>query len=472
MDEYSNSWSEREFSGLDLGDQRLNARLMKLAEDFSKHPEFSINQASEDWGSTKAAYRFFQNKKFNETDLIKPHIKNTIQRCQKHETVLVIQDMTVAGYSHHPRTKNLGSIGGHPDPVQKSQGLNMHMALALSLQGVPLGILSNNIFSRKQNFGEGRRVDFLPTEDKESFKWIHALEESFEALSGKAKMITICDRESDFHDFYLSATALGTDVLVRSNADRDIGTRKEPMKLSEKLSQTQAYPEKVNLKAVVKEINKDPSMGGPRLREVMLEVKSTKVTLTPSRKQSQVVKEQVTLTVVEAKEINPPGDLEAVHWILLTTLDVNSYDEALMILKFYTMRWKIEEYFKILKSGCTVEKCRLADGDRLKKYLALFAIIAWRIFFMTFIRRLSPESSCETVLTKNEWQALYRWRNRKAKVPLPQDPPKIAEALRWVACLGGFLARKGDGEPGTTTIWRGWSRLQDIAAGSNLATYG
>ena len=225
MDENQSSWVANEFSCLELNDQRLNARFMKLVDEFSRHPEFPINQACEDWSSTKAAYRFFKNEKFDEQDLLKPHIKSTAKRCQKYELVLVIQDMTVLGYSHHPKTKDLGPIGGHSDPVSKSQGFNMHTALAVSTGGVPLGLLSSTFFTRSESEpkteDEKKRTDhLLPTEDKESYKWIYTLEQMQEALQGKVKSITICDRESDFHDYYLASLSEGTDVVVRCNADR------------------------------------------------------------------------------------------------------------------------------------------------------------------------------------------------------------------------------------------------------------
>jgi len=132
-----------------------------------------------------------------------------------------------------------------------------------------------------------------------------------------------------------------------------------------------------------------------------------------------------------------------------------------MVVHFYSMRWKIESYFKVLKSGCNIEKCRLADGDRLKKYIALFSIIAWRIYWMTFINRINPEQSCESALTENEWKTLDCYFNKNAKSTT--DPPSINQAIVWLARLGGFLARKNDGDPGPTYLWRGWSRLQDMA---------
>ena len=143
----SDSWALQEFSDLNLGDKRLNYRLMKLAEDFSKHPEFSINQACKDWHAAKAAYRFFQNDVFSELEILKPHIKNTAKRCRNYEYILAIQDTTVIGFSHHPKTTSLGNIGGCASSKTETHGLNMHSTLALTPQGMPLGLLSNFLWA-------------------------------------------------------------------------------------------------------------------------------------------------------------------------------------------------------------------------------------------------------------------------------------------------------------------------------------
>ncbi len=245
-----------------------------------------------------------------------------------------------------------------------------------------------------------------------------------------------------------------------------MGTRESPFRLSEHLAQTPPHDGKITLSVPHKKLMNIPQEPSSRWRDAILEVKSTQVTLTPSRKLSQVIKEQVTLSVVEAKEINPPVGAESVHWILFTTISVNGYEEALEILKFYSMRWRIEEYFRVLKSGCTVEKCCLSEGARLRKYLNLFSVIAWRIFWLKTIRRIAPEASCELVLTKDEWHCLYLRKNKNS--PIPPKPPPIADAIVWIASLGGFLARKNDREPGMISLWRGWSRLQDLVHGRSL----
>lgn len=457
------SWALKEFGSINLGDKRLNNRLVKLADDFSKHPDFSINQSSKDWHAAKAAYRFFQNDKVTEKEILQPHFENTAERCKKQNYIIIAQDTSVIGLSHHPKTKGLGSIGGHPNPISPVKGLYMHSALAMTPNGMPLGLLSNTFWSREKVRDKSKkRIDHLiHTEDKESFKWMNALEESNELLKSETKSITVCDRECDIFDFYLSAIDMETDVVVRLHGERQIGTRQEPVLLAEKLKITSGYKKTIKIKVPIENKGAKDNSKATKFREAELEIKSLPITLTPSRKQTQIVKEQINLHAVEAKELNPPEGLEVAHWVLLTTLEVNSFEESLMIVKCYSMRWKIENYFRVLKSGCTIEDARLGDASRMINYIALNSVIAWRIFWMTFIARTDPKLSCEIALTESEWQALYCYYREKSKVP--KKPPSINDAITWLARLGGFLARKNDGDPGPTYLWRGWSRLQDMA---------
>jgi len=312
-----------------------------------------------------------------------------------------------------------------------------------------------------------KKTDHLiHTEDKESFKWINALEKTYEILEGKVNTITICDRECDIFDFYLSAIDLKTNVIVRGRDDRQVGTRSKPELLSEKFARTQVYSRTVKIKVPIEELGKKNNKKSTKYREAFLEIKSTPITLMPSRKATQVVKEDINISAVEAKEINPPKGLEPAHWILFTTLPIESFEESMMVVQFYSMRWKIESYFKVLKSGCTVEKCRLSECSRLMKYLALLSVVAWRIYWLTFVRRIDPNISCDVVLTQDEWQTLFTYFTKLKTTP--KEPPTINQATIWLARLGGFLARKGDGDPGPTYLWRGWSRLQDMALIRNI----
>jgi hypothetical protein len=136
-------------------------------------------------------------------------------------------------------------------------------------------------------------------------------------------------------------------------------------------------------------------------------------------------------------------------------------DEAIKIGQWYKLRWQIECFHRVLKSGCQIENCRLETFDRLKRCLALKSIIAYRLFYLTTINRVNPNHSCEVILAKHEWQALYFYINKNSSIP--KNPPTAYEAIRLIAKLGGFLGRKNDGEPGMTTIWRGWNKLTELS---------
>ena len=182
----------------------------------------------------------------------------------------------------------------------------------------------------------------------------------------------------------------------------------------------------------------------------------------------------IDMFAVHAVESSPPAGEAPLEWMLLTNLPVRSFDEAREKVRWYCLRWRIEMYFKVLKSGLKVEACRLAHAERLMRYLTVMSIVAWRLFMITIIAGTDPDTPCTALLADHEWQVLFLKVNQNRT--LPASVPTIAEAVTWLARLGGFLARDGDGPPGTVTLWRGWKRLTDLADGWSLAiqpnTYG
>ena len=164
------------------------------------------------------------------------------------------------------------------------------------------------------------------------------------------------------------------------------------------------------------------------------------------------------------REINPPADIkEPVHWILLTTLSVNSLDDAHQIVRFYTYRWVVERFHYVLKSGgCHFEDSQLRTVEALHRLLAVCSRVAWRLLWLTYQARQTPDAPCTVALSETEWQALSAF---VAQSPVPAElPPTLQQAAHWIAHLGGFIGRKSDGNPGVKTLWRGWQRLQDIVA--------
>ncbi len=159
-------------------------------------------------------------------------------------------------------------------------------------------------------------------------------------------------------------------------------------------------------------------------------------------------------------EEEPPLGVEPITWLLLTTLEINSIEDVKQYVRWYSYRWLIERYHYVLKSGCNLEKLQLKTAHRLEMALSTYAIVAWRLLWLTYQARCAPESSCEEVLQPHEWQALYATIH--GQVDPETTPPTVAEVVRWIAQLGGFLGRKGDHSPGVKVLWRGLSRLHDI----------
>ena len=185
----------------------------------------------------------------------------------------------------------------------------------------------------------------------------------------------------------------------------------------------------------------------------------------PDRKRNKTNYEIVETNVVIATEIDPPSGQSPVEWILLTNITIEDATDSYEIVKWYLCRWQIEVYFRVLKSGCKIEKLQLETGKRFDVCLTLYMIIAWRILYLTMLAREYPDASCDTIFIEDEWKIAYMMIYRKKP---PDKPVTVATMLNLIAQLGGFLNRKNDGEPGPTAIWIGLQRLRTCIRAKNI----
>ena len=478
--EHETSWAAKEFADVSLGDKRLDARLVKLCDRFSNAPESPINQACADWAETKAAYRFFQNENVEVGEILAAHRCKTAKRAKQHKMVLAVQDTSYFVYTSHPKTEGLGKMSLKKGKNVKkiySNGLVVHTCLAVTTEGLPLGLLDQKIFLRKLRSKKTRRGkaskphDHLPVEEKESYRWLEAMANTKEAM-GDTEIITVCDREADLYDFFKLSHQIGSPVLVRANADRTINrnsryAEKGVMKLWEHMGQ---QPETGSHTIDIPKRSKTKHYKEREARTATVTVRFGSFRLNPPRNNVKHNKEylpDIEMNAVYVVEPNPPDGEEPVEWMLLTNLAVRSFDEAYEKVLWYCLRWRIEMYFKVLKSGFRVEACRLGHAERLARYLTVMSIVAWRLFMITLIARTDPAVPCSTLLADHEWKVLFLKANKNKS--LPKKPPRIGDVVIWVAKLGGYLARRNDGPPGTITLWRGWKRLVDLTEGWNLA---
>lgn len=440
-------WSVREFHDIDLGDERLNQRLLTLAETFGAHPTAPINQASTDWYATKAAYGFFANPKAIPAEVLAPHQERTLERMHAHNLVLLAQDTTFLNYTHHPATAGLGPIGGG------QRGLVMHSTLAFTPQGLPLGVLDQHIWARKEAAPAEAKRSRRPITEKESRKWLDALHETVTLVPEEIRLVTIADREADIFEFLDQADQLAAEYVIRAAQDRSVAGE-----IGRLWTHMAAQPIAGNVTVTV------AARPGHAERTAELRVRVGQVTLLPPLRPADdpgIWLEPLTVWAIWLHEDRPPTSAAPIEWLLLTNVAVRTWQETTERIGWYCVRPGIEQFHKILKSGCTVEDCRLEDAERLKPYLTLMSVVAWRLFWLTHINRQNPDDPCTAILADHEWKALYTSIYRTTTIP--ERVPTVRQAVRWIAQLGGFLGRKGDGEPGITVIWRGWSRLADLA---------
>jgi len=442
-------WAAQEFGRVDLPDGRLVQRLLTVARDFGAQPLAPIPQACQgDAGRTKGAYRLFQNAQVDLPTLLHPHREATVARLREHAVVLAVQDTTSLNYSAHPATEGLGPINTRADGAV---GMLLHATVAFSLEGVPLGVLDAQCWVRDPAAaGQSARRKSRPIEAKESRKWLHSYRQvaALQPLCPTTRLISVGDREADLYELFLEAQRFpqGPDLLIR--ADR--GRQRQVVEQHALWDHLAAHPVAGVIALCI------PGQGGRQARTAPLTVRFTRVDLQPPQGHCQ----SISVWAVYAREESPPADTDPVEWLLLTTVATATFADAVERLRWYALRWGIEVYHRTLKSGCRLEDRRLGTADSLQACLAIDLVVAWRIHHLAKLGRETPEVPCSVFFAEEEWQALCVYHSQHP-VP-PQAPPTLGQAMRLVAKLGGFLGRKGDGHPGTTVLWRGLQRLEDI----------
>lgn len=447
------SWATQELRYVDLGDARLNKRLAKMVEDFAAHPESSVPQACGDWPATKGAYGFWRNGKVEPDSIVWAHEQSTMERLSSHDTVINIQDTTDLNFTHHAKKQGMGHLD-HP----AAKGLKVHSCLAVSVEGVPQGLIYQQVWARDpKTLGKKHKRRKLPTKDKESQRWLDTLSFSQDAIPSDKQVITVADREADIYDLFALPRREGSHLLIRVSYNRRV--EHEAKYLWEAVRQSPVLGE------VTVDIGR---RGNQPARKATLSIRIARLSICPpSNRPDRASLPSIPVYMVLAEEDAPPEGVKPVCWLLLATFPVETFAEAIRCVKYYSYRWLIERYHFVLKSGCGLEKLQLEKAEGIHRALATYCIVSWRLLWLTYEARYSPDSPCDRVLKTYEWQALC-CHFHKTSVP-PIIPPNLHEAVVMIARLGGFLARKSDGEPGVKTIWRGLRRLHDIAQGWQLA---
>jgi len=447
-------WAEREFGGAELGDVRRTERLVQIACGAASQVGAALSTVCGKSGS-QAATRVFGRDETTIDAVTAPHIKQTSIRCSGLSRILAVQDTSSLDLTTHKSTQGLGPIS----TCEHSRGLLMHSALAVSEQGLTLGLLGIQVWARDQKTrGCAKNRRERPVSDKESNKWLVGLEQIQSSLQ-EGEVLVVADRESDVYAYLIAPRREGVELLVRLSHNRAVEDEEYSYVLDALNGINAAGEYEVEI----------PRQGARKARAAKLEVRIAQVTLKPPRHRSvDVADVNIAVSVIKAAEKDAPDGVEPVEWTLLTTELVDDLKAAKQMIQAYTQRWVIEEYHRVLKSGCRVEQMQYDTMERFLPALGIQCVVAWRVLHLTKQSRIRPTADAKEVASKEEVEVLSLWlKSQREKCW------KIATAKDFtiaVARMGGFLGRKSDGMPGTKTIWQGLRSLEILMLGHRLAT--
>lgn len=427
-------WIADEFSGMDLGDERLNKRAKIVMERLSANPTASIPMACNGWCETLGAYRFLANDAVQWEAILAPHWEQTEQRMSQHPVVLCLQDTTELDFNGQ-QIEGLGRLN-----YDARIGMYLHPTLVVTPQREPLGVTDAWMWAREPK--DGAQASCEP---KESIRWIEGYQRVAEmaARLPSTRLVYVADREADLLELMRCAHTLGTpaDWLIRAKHNRCLP---EGDKLWARTCAGEPLGEIVFTLG---------SRKGQKAREVRQQLWVQHVSI-PAGKAGLIP-----VTCIVAREIGTPTGTKPLEWRLLTNRVATTQAEVVELINWYRARWEIEMFFNIVKNGCQVETLQLSSMARIERAIALFLVVAWRIAHLMRAGRTCPDLPAELFFDPDEIRGAYLLTKKKQ----PQQPPRLNEVLRLIATLGGFLARKGDGEPGVNTIWLGLQRVMDAA---------
>ncbi|MEA5261064.1 IS4 family transposase [Arcicella aquatica] len=440
-----------------MGDYRLNKRLSKLCTQFmigdASMPLMLCNR-----GATKAYYRFINNKKVQNDDLVaifRSYSDDLVADCK---VILAPQDTTELDYTTNRSSANLGCM-----EYANRKGMYLHNQLLMNQQGVVLGIFSQDFHSRSaESLGQGLKRKYANIADKESYRWLSnfmKLQEHFASQSDKT-IYSISDREGDVSELLCAQRYEHIHYIIRSCNNRQSADNQGTL-----LDVLQRQPADFCYEQELID-----RQGHKRMARLWVRY-SPFVSNAPYRKNGAKLSARV--WVIETKEENPPQGQEPISWRLLCSQAVEDAQTARKMIGYYAHRWGIERFHYVLKQGRKIEDLQIEHEEALKKAIILQSWIALKVCTLCYDIRSNPEESIAKVgFDKQDYELAYQYltviKNNKI---IKQAAPKLIDFARLIAMIGGSLLQKN--RPlGCVTLWRGFQKFQTIKEIYNINTYG
>jgi len=412
-------WAEHEFGDAPLGDKRLSNRLVSVAKAKAEVPSRAFSGVAKgDWAATKAYYRMIDQPETSAVtmpNILAPHRERTARRMMGQKTVLCLQDGSELNYTNLDSCTGLGELKANQTGA-KMKGLNLHSTFAVSTNGLPLGVVKAQCLAPKgKPATDKRKPSQIPIEEKKTFVWIEH-HRDLVALAGtmpQTKLVDVCDREADFFEFFDEQRKNpSVDILIRAQHDRNIN--EEPFKLFAAVRHTPIegriqVPIPKQSARTKKSKQKARAARPKRLAELAL--RHLQIQLPAPEYYAD--RPPVMVNLIHAVEENPPANIDAVEWFLLTSVTIDTAADIERCLRWYTLRWRIEDWHRVLKSGCSIDNLAHETAERLRRAIAINLVIGWRIMLMTLLGRETPGLPAEVLFSDIEIRTLRAYAKKK-----------------------------------------------------------
>ena len=459
----SRAWSQEMWGSSELGDERRTKRLVDVGARLARQAGASLARCCEgDDAAIQGSYRLMGNDKVDPEAIAQAGFGRVAEQAQQHEGVLLaVQDTTSVSYKHAVAPQ-LGSVGGVEQP--RCRGYLVHSTLLIQADSEQtVGLIDQQRWCRKDEaYGQKHERKRRAYEDKESYKWEQASQRT-QARLGEimARTITVADRESDVYEYLQYMLEHGHRFVIRAQGNRTLVSSESS--LFEVLSEEQPRLYETTVSVAQR--------GGRSARKATVRVRACEVKLAAPQNRGKD-HPVLTVNVVRVYEEAAPAGQEPLNWIVLTSEAVGTAEQVRRVVRYYELRWRIEEFHKAWKSGVGVERVRMQSPGGLERMLVITAFVAVRLLQLREpLSRPDADDpgssrSCGSVLDVDQWQVLWQLDQRS---PPPSSPPPARWACLAIAKLGGFTDTKRTGRPGWDTLWHGWLRLQERVEGFRLA---
>lgn len=449
-------WAVETFGAAELGDPRRTDRLIKVASAWAANPSASLPHALGTWGETQGAYRFLSLDAIRYRDILAPHWSQVYHDATQGSRTLLLADTTEFDFTTHQALKGRGPMGNSKENI----GFRLHTVLAMHPQTQQLlGCLTLEPFLRKlAPVGETKAQRLK--RDRESQVWEHRIQQ-IGRVPEKHQWIYVGDSGSDVSTFWQTCEELGYDFVLRVAQDRDVEQAWEGEKATEDQKHLKTLAR--TLAAVDAHVVTIPAQHQQPKRNTLLQISFQQVLIQPPLHGACLHKTAMTAWVVRVWEPQPPDGQEPLEWVVVTALPMRSASDAWEVVQWYGWRWLLEDFHKVLKTGCRMEQRNVQSMEAMWRLLAILTPIALRLLVIRHTARHAPDLPATDVASQELIQVVTHLDLRHRVI-------RTAKEL-WsaIARLGGYLDRKSDGPPGWQTLWKGWMRVIDVLEGVHLA---